>query len=89
MHPCYPEAMQLIWESIYVNDLLSGGIDGDSVAYIQTQISKLMEKRGFHFTKWILNSVSIMESISHRANYTPMIKVEKTLTVIPEKIPMA
>jgi hypothetical protein len=91
MRPCYPEATQLIWESSYVDDLLSGGIDGDSVAHIQTQISELMEKRGFHFTKWISNSASIMESISHseRADYTPMIMAKKTLTITPEKIPMA
>jgi hypothetical protein len=89
--PSFPLAARLVGKSIYVDDILGGAATENEVTTLRTQITELMEKGGFHLTKWLSNSGDIMKSIpeADRAPAAPMVIAEKNISLTPDVIPMA
>lgn len=59
----FPEAVQVLRNSIYVDDVLFGADDLEEARKIRSQLIALLERGGFHLRKWAANNSSLLEDI--------------------------
>ena len=60
----YPELVELIRKSLYVDDFLSGGSDDNQAFDIYQKSKEIMSQGGFNLRKWQSNSCTLLESVN-------------------------
>jgi hypothetical protein len=60
----YPELVELIRKSLYIDDFLSGGSNDNQVFDIYQKSKEIRSKEGFNLGKWQSNSCTLLESIN-------------------------
>lgn len=59
----HPEAANVIFNDAYVDDVISGGDDVQTVQTLQKSLSEMMKKGGFELKKWSSNDNAVLEQI--------------------------
>ena len=59
----YPEAAEVVDNSFYVDDCLTGAEDPESALLLQKQLTELFSRGGFMLRKWNSNNSSVLERI--------------------------
>lgn len=59
----YPEAANVILKDVYVDDVISGGDDVDSVCELQRDLMTMMQSGGFCLKKWASNKNEVLLQI--------------------------
>ncbi|XP_071094674.1 uncharacterized protein [Haliotis cracherodii] len=57
------EVVSMVKDSFYVDDCLASVEDEERAVYLINEVSKLCMDGGFHLTKWVSNSKSVMKAI--------------------------
>ena len=73
------EACEAVLNNFYVDDCLVSTPDEDSAIRLVTQITKLLQRGGFHITKWVSNSDLVYKSVPE----------EDRAPIGPESLPLA
>lgn len=64
----FPEASQVITNSFYVDDLLTGRDSQNELLKLQTEISSILASAGFPLHKWLSNSEELQNLFQTNAN---------------------
>ena len=81
----YPELIELIKKSLYVDDLLSGGSNDSQTFDIYKRSKEIMSEGGFNLRKWNSNSSTLLESINKcETHQDPLTQSEKKVTTEDE-----
>ncbi|XP_039281639.1 uncharacterized protein LOC120350817 [Nilaparvata lugens] len=59
----YPHAAHVIKNDFYVDDLLTGGDDLDTVKALQREVADILYSAGFMLHKWCANDKQLLESV--------------------------
>ena len=81
----YPELVQLIKDSLYVDDLLAGASDVHEGFNIYQQSKELMAKGAFNLRKWNSNSQNLLQLINNEDEPVVQPKTEKASQSIEEE----
>lgn len=65
----YPRASQVALSDLYVDDLLSGGDDYESLILLRNQMMTLRESGGFHLTKWSTSISQLANELGQSSDY--------------------
>ncbi|XP_011165208.1 uncharacterized protein LOC105199705 [Solenopsis invicta] len=58
----YPETSDIIRNDFYVDDLLSGGEDVDTVRKLKNELTEILQSAGFQLHKWSTNEPTILNT---------------------------
>ena len=81
----YPEVVELIKNSLYVDDLLAGAGNVQEGFEMYQQSKELMAKGGFNLRKWNSNSASLLQLIDNKENAMVQPKTEEVYQPIEEE----
>jgi len=81
----YPEVVELIKNSLYVDDLLAGAGNVQEGFEMYQQSKELMAKGGFNLRKWNSNSASLLQLIDNKENAMVQPKTEEVNQPIKEE----
>ncbi|XP_073944568.1 uncharacterized protein [Choristoneura fumiferana] len=56
------EAVKIIKEDFYMDDLLSGAATPEEAILVAKEVSNILNKGGFHLTKWASNNIDFMKA---------------------------
>jgi hypothetical protein len=89
--PNYPRTVNLLRQSMYVDDFLGGDENEEQALKTRKEIQEIMEAGGFHLAKWLATKPSVVVSIpeADRAPSAPMVIAEKNIELTPDAIPSA
>ena len=84
----FPSAVSLLRHQLFVDDCLIGGDSREKLIETRKEVTDLMERAGFHFTKWLANDSQVQLSIPEedRALAAPMVIAEKDMALSPDAI---
>ena len=82
---CYPEVVELIKNSLYVDDLLAGAGNVQEGFEMCQQSKELMAKGGFNLRKWNSNSASLLQLIDNKEKAMVQPKTEESNPPIEEE----
>ncbi len=83
----YPELIELIRKSLYIDDFLSGGSNDNQAFDIYQKSKEIRSKGGFNLRKWQSNSCTLLESINQVKSDQQQLTgpVERKVTLEDEK----
>ena len=81
----YPEVVELIKNSLYVDDLLAGAGNVQEGFDMYQQSKELMAKGGFNLRKWNSNSASLLQLIDNKEKAMVQPKTEESNPPIEEE----
>lgn len=59
----FPEAVDVLLHSIYVDDVLFGADELSEARLVRDQLNELLSRGGFHLRKWAANNSSLLADI--------------------------
>ena len=73
----YPELVELITNSLYVDDLLAGASDVQEGFEVYQQSKELMVRGGVHLYKWNSNLPGLLQLINNKGGAVVQLKTEE------------
>jgi len=81
----YPELVELIKDSLYVDDLLAGASDVQEGFEVYQQSKELKAKGGFNFAKWNSNPPVLLQLMNNEEEAVVQSKTEEANQPIEEE----